>query len=193
MNKFAFLAIGCLLLTACGDDDAPPVSMNQPPAALPQQQSAVPTVTQNYPKALPQNIPNNIMMPQDTSTASNGYGQVPPAPATQMPSDPLYSGYSPSQVPPAGAEDKAINMNPVPDPGQQDMGQITVPTIQRQAPASTQPVTPAYPTANPVPNHPGMVYSPYGTQDQWVDVSSFPPGSKVKCPFTGRVFLTPAD
>ena len=126
---------------------------------------------------------------------SNSYGQVPPAPSTVMPTDPLYSGYTPSAPPPAGAENKAVDMNPVPDPSQQDFGQISVPTAPQQAPtvAPAPAPTPDYPTAQPVPNHPGMVYSPYGSQVQWVDVSSFPPGSKVKCPFTGRVFLTPQD
>ncbi len=202
MNKFVYLAAGCLLLTACGHEGPQGVSANQSSAALPlpQAQAPAPAVAQTYPKALPQNIPNNIMMPQDNGGAPpvDSYGQVPPAPSTVMTSDQqLYSGYAPSATPPPGAEDKSVSMNPVPDPSQQDFGQISVPTSQQQVPLT--PPTPAvaplpsYPTANPVPGHPGMVYSPFGTTDQWVDVSSFPPGSKVKCPFTGKVFLTPAD
>jgi hypothetical protein len=43
----------------------------------------------------------------------------------------------------------------------------------------------------PVPGHKGMVTSPYSPEGNYVDVSAFPPGSAVKDPYTGKVFLVP--
>jgi hypothetical protein len=43
----------------------------------------------------------------------------------------------------------------------------------------------------PVPGRKGMVISPYLPQGNYVDVSGFPPGSAVKDPHTGKIFLVP--
>jgi hypothetical protein len=48
-----------------------------------------------------------------------------------------------------------------------------------------------FPTAKPVPGKPGYVYSPFDTNGGYVDVNGFPPGSKVKDPYSGKVFLVP--
>lgn len=42
-----------------------------------------------------------------------------------------------------------------------------------------------------VPNKPGFVYSPYDKTAGIVDVTGFAPGTKVKCPYTNKVFLVP--
>jgi hypothetical protein len=42
----------------------------------------------------------------------------------------------------------------------------------------------------PVPGKPGLIYSPYH-QAGYVDVKGMPSGSKVRCPYTKRVFLVP--
>jgi hypothetical protein len=42
----------------------------------------------------------------------------------------------------------------------------------------------------PVPGRKGMVTSPY-TPEKYVDVTGFAPGSIVKDPYTGKLFLVP--
>jgi hypothetical protein len=43
----------------------------------------------------------------------------------------------------------------------------------------------------PVPGQKGMVMSPYSPEGNYVDVSGFAPGSAVKDPYTGKIFLVP--
>ena len=47
-----------------------------------------------------------------------------------------------------------------------------------------------FPTAKPVPDKPGYVYSP-SDPTKYVDVSGYAPGSKVKDPYSGKIFLVP--
>ena len=43
----------------------------------------------------------------------------------------------------------------------------------------------------PVPGHKGMVTSPYLPEGNYIDVSDFAPGSAVRDPYTGKIFLVP--
>lgn len=43
----------------------------------------------------------------------------------------------------------------------------------------------------PVPGHKGMVISPYSPEGNYIDVTAFAPGSPVKDPYTGKIFLVP--
>jgi len=43
----------------------------------------------------------------------------------------------------------------------------------------------------PVPGHKGMVTSPFSPEGNYIDVSAFAPGSAVRDPFTGKMFLVP--
>ena len=43
----------------------------------------------------------------------------------------------------------------------------------------------------PVPGRKGIVTSPYLPDGNYIDVSAFPPGSAVKDPYTGKIFLVP--
>jgi len=43
----------------------------------------------------------------------------------------------------------------------------------------------------PVPGHKGMVTSPYLPEGNYIDVSAFAPGSAVRDPYTGKIFLVP--
>ncbi len=48
----------------------------------------------------------------------------------------------------------------------------------------------SFPTAKPVPDKPGYVFSP-SEPAKYVDVSGYAPGSKVKDPYSGKIFLVP--
>ena len=48
-----------------------------------------------------------------------------------------------------------------------------------------------FPTGKAVPGKPGYVFSPFDKEGRYVDVSGFPPGTKVKDPWTDRIFLVP--
>ena len=62
------------------------------------------------------------------------------------------------------------------------------------APAPTAPTTQAargdYPYGVPVPDKPGFVRSPY-SPDKLTDVRGYAPGTEVKDPYTGKIFLVP--
>ena len=48
-----------------------------------------------------------------------------------------------------------------------------------------------YPYGKPVPGKPGFVTSPHAEYSGYVDVRGFPPGTEVKDPYTGKIFLVP--
>lgn len=67
-------------------------------------------------------------------------------------------------------------------------------TDSEPAPAtstSTKPAAPEQlPFGLPVPSKKGFVYSPFD-KTQMVDVRGIPPGKKVRCPYTSKIFLVP--
>src|SRR4051794_26904226 len=57
-------------------------------------------------------------------------------------------------------------------------------------PAKSQTAAVQFPTAKAVPDRPGYVYSP-SDPTKYVDVTGYAPGSKVKDPYSGKIFLVP--
>jgi len=92
------------------------------------------------------------------------------------------------------------NLNPAeasPTPFEQPKNLVqrekTTPTITVLR-ASAVPVEKAkgdMPYGIPVPGHKGMVTSPYSPEGNYIDVSAFSPGSAVRDPYTGKIFLVP--
>jgi hypothetical protein len=49
----------------------------------------------------------------------------------------------------------------------------------------------AFPTAKTVPGKPGYVFSPFDSSGRYVDVSGYASGTKVKDPWTDKIFIVP--
>jgi hypothetical protein len=47
------------------------------------------------------------------------------------------------------------------------------------------------PYGTPVPGKPGLVTSPYSPNGGYIDIRGFAPGTPVKDPYSGKIFLTP--
>jgi hypothetical protein len=78
-------------------------------------------------------------------------------------------------------------------PPQQDETQSTSATSHPSAtPRSLSTNSAAqFPVAKAVPGKPGYVFSPYDPNGGYVDVSGYPSGSKVKDPYSQKIFLVP--
>ena len=68
--------------------------------------------------------------------------------------------------------------------------ETTQPEPRAPAPAQTS-STSAFPTAKAVPDKPGYVFSPFDSSGRYVDVSGYTPGTKVKDPWTDKIFVVP--
>jgi hypothetical protein len=82
-----------------------------------------------------------------------------------------------SQKPPRTAPPVAHGYTTQPEPK---------PSSAAQASTST-----AFPTAKAVPDKPGYVFSPFDSSGRYVDVSGYAPGTKVKDPWTDKIFIVP--
>src|SRR5258707_6549675 len=68
-------------------------------------------------------------------------------------------------------------------------------TTQREPkpspPAQASSTSTAFPTAKAVPDKPGYVFSPFDSSSRYVDVSGYASGTKVKDPWTDKIFIVP--
>ena len=60
-----------------------------------------------------------------------------------------------------------------------------------RSPHAVSPTQAEFPTAKLVPGKPGYVFSPFDPKKRYVDVSGYTPGSKVKDPWTDKIFIVP--
>ena len=60
----------------------------------------------------------------------------------------------------------------------------------KPSPAQASTTSSIFPTAKAVPDKPGYVFSPFDSS-RYVDVSGYTPGSKVKDPWTDKIFIVP--
>ena len=78
------------------------------------------------------------------------------------------------------------------DPGrpapQTDRTETTQPDARTRTRSSSAPSD--FPTAKTVPDKAGYVFSPFAS-DRYVDVSGYPSGTKVKDPWTDKIFIVP--
>ncbi len=149
--------------------------------------------------------------PEAAAVIRNG-GVPPPPPARGLFSGPDYA-VPPSEPPPGPGwsewdeSSAAQNVAPPPRTRETDANRIDLtpppPLVldklsEKEKDEETSPPPaprPAkredLPYGTPIPGKKGYVYSPYDTKKQQVDVSGIPTGTKVKCPYTGKVFRVP--
>ncbi|HWB02350.1 MAG TPA: hypothetical protein VG796_04950 [Verrucomicrobiales bacterium] len=65
------------------------------------------------------------------------------------------------------------------------------PKTVENPPAAESPPKEDVPYGAPVAGKPGFIYSPYSEKNNLVDAVDIPRGTKVKCPYTGKVFRIP--
>jgi hypothetical protein len=71
---------------------------------------------------------------------------------------------------------------------------VSVPPNERNTRAATRAVSKRgedLPYGTPVPGKNGFVTSPFSPNSGYIDVRGFAPGTPVKDPYTGKIFLTP--
>ena len=68
---------------------------------------------------------------------------------------------------------------------------VTQPHPKSSAPAEASYPQADFPTAKAVPEKPGYVFSPFDSSGRYVDVSGYASGTKVKDPWTDKIFVVP--
>lgn len=147
---------------------------------------------------------NSLNQPADPNRYMDGPGGTQYVDPSQPPLDPSQQGYAGQNPPPQGPGGTYLPPQPI-DPGavQPPMPQgpgntfvpPTPPPVVNQPPVQTTPPPVIKPGAPPygikVPGKTGFVYSPFDKTAGIVDVQGMAPGTKVKCPYTGKVFIVP--
>ena len=113
-----------------------------------------------------------------------------PAPKPQTPQPRRTSRKQGNEAPPSDASDTSNSQTspsptPVPAPPNRNNIRIAKATATRKNPKGDLPY------GIPVPGKQGLVTSPFSPDSGYIDVRSFPPGTEVRDPYTGKSFLTP--
>ena len=95
-----------------------------------------------------------------------------------------------NEAPPSDASDASYSQpsptpTPAPAPPNGNNVRVAMATAVRKNGKSDLPY------GIPVPGKQGLVTSPFSPDSGYIDVRSFPPGTEVKDPYTGKSFLTP--
>jgi len=106
---------------------------------------------------------------------------------------PVETAPPPPQPSPARSPRTITSTTTASSPPQQDETQSTSVTSHPSATPRSLSTNSAvqFPVAKAVPGKPGYVFSPYDPNGGYVDVSGYPSGSKVKDPYSQKIFLVP--
>ena len=118
----------------------------------------------------------------------NSFARPAPKPRTPQPrrSSPKQS----NEIPPSAASDTSntqTSPTPTPVPAPPNPSNVRV----AKATAAKTNRNGDVPYGIPVPGKQGLVTSPFSPDSGYIDVRSFPPGTEVRDPYTGKTFLTP--
>lgn len=100
-------------------------------------------------------------------------------------------------MPPAGPQDNPdapADPNPLPPPQVNPPDNTAPPAVTPTPPppvTSTPPPASNAPYGKPVPGKKGFVYSPFDEKAGMIDVRDYAPGTKVRDPYTNKIFLVP--
>lgn len=124
-----------------------------------------------------------------TTTSVTSNATVAPGTTTQT----AASQYTTSSAPPAMNErsvtaEKHASTPPV---STSQTGRENASSNPKASPTPQTASQTQFPYGKPVPGKPGYVYSPFDRNGGYVDVTGYSPGSKVKDPYTGKIFLVP--
>jgi hypothetical protein len=113
-----------------------------------------------------------------------------PAPKPRSPQPRQSSRKQSNETPPSDASDASNSQTsptptPVPAPPNRNNVRVAKATATRKNPKGDLPY------GIPVPGKQGLVTSPFSPDSGYIDVRSFPPGTEVRDPYTGKSFLTP--
>jgi hypothetical protein len=180
MNLFErAMVIGAILLTGCGTTRNVAVSSYHVTRDVAVGSYRVATAPVHYAVRRRSNEPTMVGTTDaiESDVAQPGH----PAPATQIASAPqprpkadtTRSQKPPRTTPPVGYSE-TTQPEPKPSPS-----------------ARTSSTSTAFPTAKAVPDKPGYVFSPFDSSGRYVDVSGYTPGTKVKDPWTDKIFIVP--
>jgi hypothetical protein len=114
----------------------------------------------------------------------------PPAQKPRPPQSHRTSRRQNNEAPPSDASDAPSSQGspsptPVPAPPNRNNVRVAMATAARKNGKGDLPY------GIPVPGKQGLVTSPFSPDSGYIDVRSFPPGTEVKDPYTGKSFLTP--
>lgn len=116
--------------------------------------------------------------------------QAPPAltdPAVTTPVDPN----APVTSDTAAVQAPTGTTPPPPAPTEPSKDTPPPPAANNTGAATPAPAAAEMPYGVPVPGKKGFVYSPYDKSAGFVDVRDIGPGTKVRCPYTGKIFRVP--
>jgi hypothetical protein len=110
-----------------------------------------------------------------------------PPPTTTTTSDVTTPGRPVPVTPPSSSQPQRIasRTSSTETPGRNP------PAKSKGSPPRGTAAQPQFPTAEPVPGRPGLVFNPYDRNGGYIDVSGYAPGSKVKDPDSQKIFVVP--